>query len=87
MKAFRFENIAGFLIGYDGSWHLKVTASDAYSNNKWPEVWCGKFEDRGGITKMSVEVEEEMMAKRASQLSECMLDNKYWELQVDIKTT
>jgi hypothetical protein len=87
MKAFRFEHIAGFLIGYDGSWHLKVTASNAYSKNKWPEVWSGKFEDRGGVTKMTVGSEEETMTKRASVLSECMLNNKYWELQVDIKTT
>jgi hypothetical protein len=70
MKMFRFEHVAGFLIGYDGSWHLKVTASNAYSNSKWPDVWAGKFEDRGGVTKMTVEVEMDEMMKRASVLSE-----------------
>jgi hypothetical protein len=87
MKAFRFEHVAGFLIGYDGSWHLKVTASNAYANSKWPDVWAGKFEDRGGVMKMTVEFEEDVMAKRASVLSECMLSSKYWELKADVKMT
>jgi hypothetical protein len=87
MKAFRFEYVAGFLIGYDGAWHLKVTASNAYSASKWPDVWAGKFEDRGGVTKMTVEVEEEAMAGRASALAEYMLHTKYWELKADIKMT
>jgi len=87
MKAFRFEHVAGFLIGYDGAWHLKVTASNAYSSSKWPDVWAGKFEDRGGVTKMTVEIEEHAMAGRASTLAEYVLATKYWELKADIKTT
>jgi hypothetical protein len=87
MKSFRFEHIAGFLIGYDGSWHVKVTASNAYSSSKWPDVWSGKFEDRGGVTKMSVEVEQDTMARRASVLAEYMLSTKYWELKTEIKMT
>ncbi|KAH7077743.1 hypothetical protein BKA63DRAFT_542089 [Paraphoma chrysanthemicola] len=87
MKTFRFEHVAGFLIGYDGSWHLKVTASNAYSSPKWPDVWAGKFEDRGGVTKMTVECDEVGMAKRASSLAECMLHTRYWEIKVDVKTT
>ncbi|KAF1921127.1 hypothetical protein BDU57DRAFT_488548 [Ampelomyces quisqualis] len=87
MKAFRFEYLAGFLIGYDGSWHLKVTATNAYCTTKWPDVWAGKFEDRGGVTKMSVEVEQMAMAKRASLLAEYMLETKFWELKADVKTT
>lgn len=87
MKAFRFEHLGGFLIGYDGSWHLKVTASNAYSANRWPEVWSGKFEDRGGVMKMTVEVKEGDMMKRASLLADCMLTMKYWELKADIKMT
>jgi hypothetical protein len=38
MKAYRFEHVAGFLIGYDGSWYPKVTACNAYANAKWPDV-------------------------------------------------
>jgi hypothetical protein len=87
MKSFRFEHVAGFLIGYDGSWHLKVTASNAYSSTKWPEVWAGKFEDHGGVSRMTVEVEDADMAKRASTMAEHMLTTKYWELKADIKMT
>jgi hypothetical protein len=87
MKSFRFEHMAGFLIGYDGSWHLKVTASNAYSSTKWPDVWAGKFEDHGGVARMTVEVEDAGMAKRASTLAEYMLTTKFWEFKADIKTT
>jgi hypothetical protein len=87
MKSFRFEHVAGFLIGYDGSWHLKVTASNAYSSTKWPEVWAGKFEDHGSVSRMTVEVEDADMAKRASTMVEHMLTTKYWELKADIKMT
>jgi hypothetical protein len=87
MKSFRFEHITGFLIGYDGSWYMKVTASNAYSSSKWPDVWSGKFEDHGGVAKMTVEVEECHMAKRASVLAEYMLSTEYWKLKIDIKTT
>jgi hypothetical protein len=87
MKSFRFELIAGFLIGYDGSWHLKVTASNAYSSTKWPDVWAGKFEDHGGVARMTVEVEDADMVKQASILADYMLSTKYWELKTDIKTT
>jgi hypothetical protein len=82
-----FEHVAGFLIGYDGSWHLKVTAGNAFANTKWPEVWAGKFESYGGVAKMTVESDGKEMAKRASKLGESMLSNKYWELKMDIKTT
>jgi hypothetical protein len=87
MKVFRFEHIAGFLIGYDGSWHLKVTASNAYCSPKWPDVWAGKFEDWGGVTKMTVNCEEVGMGKEASCFAECILNTKYWEIKVDVKTT
>jgi hypothetical protein len=87
MKAFRFEHLAGFLIGYDGSWHLKVTASNAYCTSKWSEVWAGKFEDHGGVTKMTVEVEAKDMEKRASVMAEYMLETKFWELKADIRST
>jgi hypothetical protein len=87
MKSFRFEHVAGFLIGYDGSWHLKVIASDAYCTNKWPDVWAGKFEDRGGITKMTVEADEESMAKSSSILAKYILTSKCWERIADVKTT
>ena len=87
MRAFRFEHLGGFLIGYDGSWHLKATASNAYSASKWPEVWSGKFKDRGGVTKMTVEVEELAMMKRASELADLMLTTKFWELKADVKMT
>lgn len=87
MKAYRFEHLAGFLIGYDGSWHLKVTASNAYCAPKWPEVWSGKFECHGGVAKMSVEVGDLNTAKRAATLAGVMVESKYWELKVDVKTT
>ncbi|KAF2852361.1 hypothetical protein T440DRAFT_488422 [Plenodomus tracheiphilus IPT5] len=85
MKAYRFEQVAGFLIGYDGSWHLKVTASNAYCNAKWPEVWTGKFYNYGGVAQMTVEVEETDMAKRASKLAGAIISGKYWELKSDVK--
>ncbi|KAF1947678.1 hypothetical protein EJ02DRAFT_439891 [Clathrospora elynae] len=87
MKAYRFEHVAGFLIGYDGSWHLKVTASNAYSASKWPDVWTGKFECRGGVAKMTVEAEEMDMTKQASALADSIIASKYWKLKTDIKTT
>jgi hypothetical protein len=87
MKSYRFERVAGFLIGYDGSWHLKVTASNAFSTTKWPEVWAGNFVDHGGVAKMTVETAEVAMAKQASVLAMSMLTTKYWELKTDIKTT
>jgi hypothetical protein len=87
MKAYRFEQVAGFLIGYDGSWHLKVTASNAYSAPKWPDVWAGKFECHGGVAKMTVEVEENETSKKASVLASTVIDGKYWELKTDVKTT
>jgi hypothetical protein len=87
MKAYRFDHVAGFLIGYDGSWHLKVTASNAYSAPKWPDVWAGKFKCHGGVAKMTVEVEENETAKRASVLAGSIIDAKYWELKTDVKTT
>jgi hypothetical protein len=87
MKSFRFEHVAGFLIGYDGAWHLKVTASNAYCSSKWPDVWAGRFEDRGGITQMTVETEDASMAKRSSVLAECMMATRYWEKVNDVKMT
>ncbi|KAB2102582.1 hypothetical protein AG0111_0g9090 [Alternaria gaisen] len=85
MKLYRFEHVAGFLIGYDGSWHLKVTASNAYSAPKWPDVWAGKFECHGGVSKMTIENEEVNMAKRASILASTVISGRYWELKTDIK--
>jgi len=87
MKAYRFELVAGFLIGYDGAWRLKVTASNAYANAKWPEVWAGKFFEIGGVAKMSVEVAEADMAGRASQLAGTIIQAKYWTLKHDIRFT
>ncbi|KAL6706623.1 hypothetical protein ACN47E_005379 [Coniothyrium glycines] len=87
LKVYGFEHLAGFLIGYDGSWHLKITAANAYSNPKWPDVWAGKFESYGGVAKMSVEIEEAGMAKRAHEMATAILADKYWELKVDVKTT
>ena len=87
MKVYGFEHLAGYLIGYDVAWSLKITAGNAYSNPKWPDVWAGKFESYGGIAKMSIETEEFEMAKRASNLAESILKNRYWELKTDIKAT
>ncbi|RYN68852.1 hypothetical protein AA0118_g1040 [Alternaria tenuissima] len=85
MKLYRFEHVAGFLIGYDGSWHLKVTASNAYSAPKWPDVWAGKFECHDGVAKITIENEEMNMAKRASILVSTVISGRYWELKTDIK--
>jgi hypothetical protein len=87
MKLYRFEHVAGFLIGYDGSWHFKATASNAYSAAKWPEVWAGKFECHGGVAKMTVENEDGEMEKRASMLAGAIIGGKYWEMNIDVKTT
>lgn len=75
------------MIGYDGSWHLKVTAGNAYSNPKWPDVWAGKFDSYGGLAKMVVEVEEREMEKRAGTLAEGILREGYWTRKVDVKMT
>ncbi|KAI2474552.1 hypothetical protein Ptr902_11428 [Pyrenophora tritici-repentis] len=87
MKAYRFERVAGFLIGNDGSWHLKATASNSYSAAKWLDVWAGKFECHGGVAKMTVEFGEVEMAKSASALAVAMIGGNYWELKTDVKTT
>jgi hypothetical protein len=87
MKAYRFEHVAGFLIGYDGSWHLKATASNAYSNAKWPEVWSGKFKCHGGVAQMAAEFEEKGISRQASALAESILAQKYWEFKVDMQVT
>ncbi|KAF2133172.1 hypothetical protein P153DRAFT_331643 [Dothidotthia symphoricarpi CBS 119687] len=87
LKVYGFEHIAGLLIGYDGSWHLKVTAGDAYSNPKWPDVWAGKFESYGGISKMVVELDEVGMERRASVMGESILRGRYWGCKKDIKST
>lgn len=87
MKTYRFEQVAGFLIGYDGSWHLKVTASNAHSAPKWAHVWAGKFTCYGGVAKMTVETEQLHMAKRASDLAGIVIHSKYWELKTEVKIT
>jgi len=87
MKAYRFERVAGFLIGYDGSWLLKLTASNAYSAARWPHVWAGKFECHGGVAKMSVGYEEMDKARNASALAAAMIGGNYWELKTDVKLT
>lgn len=87
LKVYGFQHIAGFLIGYDGSWHLKITAGNAYSNVKWTDVWAGKFESYGGIGKMTVEVAEIEKAKRASELADALIRAQYWDLKTDVKTT
>jgi len=87
MKKYRFEHVAGFLIGYDGSWHLKITAGNAYADAKWQDVWAGRFVCLGGVAQMVIEVEEEAMARRASRLADLMLKQRFWELKVDVKTT
>jgi hypothetical protein len=87
MKAYRFEHVAGFLIGYDGSWYLKVTATNAYCAPKWPDVWTDKFECHGGVAKMTIENEEMGMAKRASGLAAMVIEGRYWELKADVKMT
>ena len=87
MKAYRFERVAGFLIGYDGSWHLKLTARNAYSAAKWPDVWAGKFECHGGVAKMTVGFKEMDMANDASALAAATIKGNYWELKTDVKMT
>lgn len=87
LKVYGFQYVAGVLIGLDGSWHLKITAENAYANPKWNEIWAGKFDSYGGITKMLVEVEGDSMAKQASGLADSILGNKFWELKTDVKAT
>ena len=83
-----FEHVAGFLIGYDGVWHLKVTAGNAYSNPKWNDVWAGKFESYGGLAKMTVETEEADMANRASAFAEAVIKGEFWTVaKADVKAT
>lgn len=84
---FGFEHVAGFLIGYDGSWHLKATAGNAFSNPKWPDVWSGKFENYAGMGRMAIELKENEMKNRASKLAESMLKAKYWELSSNIRAS
>ncbi|CBY00090.1 hypothetical protein LEMA_P076790.1 [Plenodomus lingam JN3] len=87
LKAYRFERVAGFLIGYDGVWHLQVTAADAYCNAKWAEVWAGKFFDYGGVTQMVVEGEVGRMEKRAGELAGAIVRGRFWGLKCDVKVT
>jgi hypothetical protein len=86
-KIYKFDHVAGFLIGYDGAWHLKATAGGACSNPKWPGIWAGRFDSYAGVSAMTVETEEVEMAKRASMLAESMLSERFWELKADVKTT
>lgn len=83
LKAYRFELLAGFLIGYDGAWRLKATASNAYAHAKWGDVWAGKFFANGGVAKMTVEVGEGEgegagMAATAARLAGVILRGRYW---------
>ena len=87
MKSFGFEHVAGLLIGYDGSWNLKLTVVNAFSSTKWTEIWCGDFECYGGVTKMVVDREEQAMQGRASTLAEALLSGKFWECKADIKAS
>ncbi|KAJ4377854.1 hypothetical protein N0V83_000684 [Neocucurbitaria cava] len=87
LKVYGFEHVAGFLIGYDGSWNLKVIARNAYCNAKWTDVWAGKFDSYGGLVKMYIESEELGMAKTSSTLAESILENMYWEFKANIKAT
>jgi hypothetical protein len=87
MKSFGFEHVAGLLIGYDGSWHLKMTIGNAFSSTKWTEIWCGEFEDYGGVSKMAVDRKELAMQDRASALAEIMLMHKFWDCKADVKAT
>jgi hypothetical protein len=83
-----FDHVAGLLIGYDGVWHLKIMAGNAYSNRKWNDVWAGKFDSYGGLAKMSVETEDADMAKRASAFAQAILDGRFWTVaKPDIKAT
>lgn len=85
LKAYRFSHLAGFLIGYDGAWHLMITATNAYSSTKWTDVWAGKFESYGGVEKMTVQVDEEGMVKTAGDMADALLDGKWSEGKVEIK--
>ncbi|KAF1355624.1 hypothetical protein EJ07DRAFT_168105 [Lizonia empirigonia] len=87
LKAFRFEHVAGLLVGYDGSWHLKATAGNAFSSTKWAEVWSGDFECYGGVSKMVVEMEELAMEHRACVLAGDMLRERFWECKADVKVS
>ncbi|KAF1831370.1 hypothetical protein BDW02DRAFT_557089 [Decorospora gaudefroyi] len=87
MKAYRFEHLAGFLIGYDGAWRLKLTATNAYAAAKWPDVWAGRFECQGGVAKMTVESAEMDMARRAEVWAGALVEARYWDRKVDVKTT
>ena len=87
MKSFGFEHVAGLLIGYDGSWHLKMMIGNGFSSTKWAEIWCGDFECYGGVTKMVVDRNESTMQERASALAEDLLDRRFWECKADVKAT
>ncbi|EOA82710.1 uncharacterized protein SETTUDRAFT_95924 [Exserohilum turcica Et28A] len=85
IKRFRFEHLAGCLVGYDGAWQLRVTASNAYAATRWGDVWAGKFACEGGVAKMTVEVDEEGMAGRGAVLACEIVAGRYWEGRVDVK--
>jgi hypothetical protein len=51
------------------------------------EVWAGKFECHGGVAKMTIEIEEKEMAKRASALATAVIGGRYWERKTDVKMT
>ncbi|OAL49427.1 hypothetical protein IQ07DRAFT_568342 [Pyrenochaeta sp. DS3sAY3a] len=84
LKVFGFDHVVGLLIGYDGSWHLKATTGNAFSAPKWPDIWLGKFEGYAGMGRMSVEVEEEDMARRAGRLAEQILEERFWMMEPEV---
>jgi hypothetical protein len=92
LKTFRFEHLAGFLIGYDGSWHLKCTAGNAYAAPRWGDVWAGKMQCKGGVDKMHVERADddtdggEGMRLRAGVMASKMVKARFWECKVDVKS-
>ncbi|RMZ71687.1 hypothetical protein GMOD_00006829 [Pyrenophora seminiperda CCB06] len=82
---YRFERVAGCLIGYDGAWHLKTTLTNGYAAVKWSDVWNGKFECQGGVAKMRVDYEEVGRERSAEALGAVVIVGKYWELKTVIK--
>jgi hypothetical protein len=89
MKVYGFEHLAGLAIGYDGSWHVIKSAGNAFCEPKLADAWAGKYRCLGGVDEMVVEYEDMVVekARRVSMLAESMLEGRFWEGKVVVKTT
>lgn len=87
LSSFSLPHLAGCMLGFDGTWHLKITAGNAWCASKWADVWAGKMRDGGGIERMKVEVDEVGMRKRGVEMAGEVLGVKFWMGRGDVRVS